>query len=63
MRGEEDGGVGDSSGSVGRRSGAFSVTVSRIFEKSLMPRAEAVLMGPALMALTRICWGPSSLAR
>ena len=46
-----------------RRIGDTLATAERILPKSLMPLAASVLIGPALMPLTRMPLGPSDSAR
>ena len=46
-----------------RRKGALASTYFRIDEKSLMPLAARVLIGPAEMPLARMPLGPSAVAR
>lgn len=50
-----------SAGSVFLRNGARSATAVKLFERSLIPRADAVFTRPAEIAFTRIFWDAARL--
>ena len=63
LRAKKNRSIGYFGGMVLRRKGECSAKASSIFVRSFTARADAVFMGPAEIAFTRMFRWPSSLAR